>query len=301
MQLEITLHVDSLPSRPQPVPRWLNGPQVRNGVDFEVNDPRYTPDNEPYTSRTTGTPHTVPMANKLEGGESQPMDYAWSKFWRDCLGLYVPAAWHFLPFDRAQGEGAKTWEFLGGFIPATILDQWFLHLIHGARALTNKTGPNNPGFYDPYTGFGTPNEDGSPPRKFYMKEPVTLGNNICSQSSGRRIWALDGFEAPPALEDVRDRFDLLHIFTQSAPNVMDRTPGTSTPNGIWPIPGAPQAGDNIVVHPIISRWTNGSVRWAQGLHLREINLPPERLCAQPAPDARITWPFIPNVPLIRQP
>lgn len=278
----------------QPVPILTEGQYVCCGPDFMVPDPRYTPDNKPYTSRTTGTRYTVPMAHKLDGGDSQPMDYEWSKFWRDCLGLYVPAHFKTSPFDPNAGEG--NWEWLGDFVPASLLDQWFLHLIHGARALTNKTGPNNAGYYDPLTGFGTPGTSGE--MKPYGKEPVTFGNNYCLQSEGRRIWALDGFERPPAVELVKDRFYLLHAFTQSAPKVLDKTPRPGCPNGVWPIPGAPQAGGNVVAHPIISRWEAGRVMTKDGIKLREINIPAERFLSYfPLPEY-VPWPFVPQRDLI---
>jgi hypothetical protein len=284
----------------QPVPRWLPGPQCRTGNDFEVNDPRYAPNNEPYTSRTTGTGHTLPQAHKLEGGLPKKMDYKWSKFWSDCHSLYVPRAWLTMPPDWNDGVD---WTWLGNFKSLVPTEQrkWFLHGIHGARAITNHMGPNDFGYYDPYTCYGTSYEDGRPPDNFYKKEPVTFGNNICNVSEGRKIWALDGFLDPPEVELVRDRFDILHIFTQSSPNLYDATKRPpKCPNGIWYVPTAPQAGENIFVHPIISCWENGKTCTKEGLNLREIQIPVNRYLPMPAPEF-VAWPFIPLRPLIISP
>lgn len=276
----------------QPIPIMPpDGKIIRSGNDFEVADPRYH-ETEPYLPRVNGTKYTVPQAHKYNGGNPQKMTYGWAKLWHDSLAMYAPKAWSVIPpiFD----DGVD-WTWLGNFIPETELDKWWLHLIHYTRAYTNHMSVPMDEYYDPITGFGA----GTQP---FMKEAVMCANNyLWKTSSGNNyFWALDGTKEPPLAEQLRDMFFLLSISTQSSPVQIDKTKSEGLPNGVWKIPGFPQASDNIVVHPLISTWENGKQMDWNGIHLREAVLPTERLVSWPPP-ARVTWPFIPYTDMVLYP
>lgn len=221
------------------------------------------------------------------------MTYEWAKLWYDLLKMYSPSNWSYIPADLNDGND---WEWFNGFIPTSELDKWYLHLIHGARAFTNKVGPNNTGYYDPITGFGTPGPNGKEP---YKKEGVTTGGNYF-WSAGRfnndwRVWCLDGFKPAPAAEQIKDMFFLVHISTQCTPKCVDATPrpDINCPNGIWEITEFPQCGGNIVPVPMISCWEDAPTMQWNGLYLRQNVLTNVRALPYPAPEI-ITWPYIPN-------
>ena len=287
-QLSITRPVIPPPEpHVQPVPIFP-GSGFRGAHDFECNDPRHG-QTKGYVPRTYQQKETIPEAFKYDGGDSQNMTLEWSRLWRDCLGMYAPQTWKTQPADLNDG---KDWSWFNGFIPATELDKWYLHLIHGARAYTNKTGPNDLGYCDFLTGFGT----GTNP---FRMEAVDCGGNYYWRSTGNRFWCLDGLAPAPTAEQVKDNFALLHVATQSSPVVWDATPrpDIDCPNGIWYIPEFPQAGGNIVVRPMISTWSNGSTMEWNGLHLREGQLDAVRVKPWPA-SSYIPWPNIPKRDLI---
>ena len=281
----------------QPVPIYPPENEIFWGLhDFMCNDPRHG-QTEGYVSRTWKQKVPVPAAFKYDGGKSKEMDYGYSKLWRDSLGLYAPQRWKTQPADLNDGND---WSWLRGFIPKCELDKWHLHMVHGARFGTNKTGPNDIGFQDEYTGYGTPDENGN--MTPYKKEPVDLTGNYYWRSSGNRFWCLDGFAPAPEAEQLRDNFFLLHICTQSSPDFWDSTkrPEIGCPKGIWEILDFPQAGGNIAVHPMISLLENGATMSWNGLNLREGVMDVVRLGTWPMPSL-ITWPYIPNRTLVSDP
>ena len=292
MRLDISLHSPQSPPNPQPVPQYP--PLIKRfGSDWEVDDPRH---GDPgFYPRVFGEKDTIPEAFKYGNGNPLEMDLPRATLWRDSLGLYAPQSWKTQPPNWDDGNN---WDWITEkSLVKTRLDQMYLHLIHGARFGTNKTGPNDPGYLDPVTGVGTLGQAGT--LKPYHKEQVTTGGNYVWDAGGGKMWCIDGLAPAPTAEQLRDKFYLLHVCTQSSPVMWDATkrPEIDCPNGIWRRPDFPQAGGNIVVHPIFSTWANGLTMEWNGLHLRQDVMPAVRVKSWPPP-AILTWPYIPNKPLI---
>jgi len=271
----------------QPVPQYP--PTIRRfASDWECDDPRHG-ETRGYIPRVYGEKDTIPEAFKYGNGDPMKMTLPWAKLWFDCFGFYTPRAWDNMPPNWNDGVD---WSWITQKDRVlTERQKWWLHLIHAARAFTNKMSIPDPDRYDPITGVGY----GTTP---FGKEQVTTGGNYVWDAGNGRMWCLDGLAPPPPAELLRDKFYWLHIGTQSSPDVWDATkrPEWDCPNGIWKRPGFPQAGDNIVVHPLISTWDAGATMTWNGIPLRQDVMPAVRVKAWPQSYA--PWPLIPDRPLI---
>ena len=281
IRISITRETQPLPIMPPGEVMWL-------AHDFMADDPRHSTE-LPYVPRVYQTRYTIPEAFKFIRSESQKMTYEWAKLWYDIFAYYCPKHFRTSPADLSTGD----WTWLNGFVPESLLDQWWLHLIHDARAFTNKTGPNVYPYMDVITGYGSGLEP-------FKKELVTTGGNYLWRVDGSPdlVWCLDGLAPAPDYVQLLDLFFLIHIATQCTPNQVDPTPRPGCPNGTWEIIRFPQAGGNIVVHPIISVWEDGAVMEWEGLHLRQNRMDKKRILnTEPA----LPYPYIPDKPLRETP
>ncbi len=279
----------------QPIPIMPPDNKVAYSLhDFACNDPRHG-ETVGYIPRTYSDKAglALPEAFKCDPDLSHEMSIEWATLWHDLLGMYAPKYFKTSPADLSDQD----YSWLNGFVPKNELDKQYLMLIHGARFGTNKTGPNNIGYYDPYTGYGTPGSDGS--MRPYRKEEVDTGGNYYWWSGeGTKVWAIDGKMPAPKAGQLRDMFFLVHIGTQCSNEYFDSTPrpDIGCPNGLWKILEFPQGGSNITTFPFISDWDKGRTMDWNGIYLRETQLPSVRFSLTTHPE--ITWPYIPNKPLI---
>lgn len=274
-----------VPELIQPVPVPLPGEGVYMAHDFMCNDPRYTPDNKPFTPRVLGTKYTVPEAFQFSFSDGLPLDRGWAEFCYDVFAHYAPQDY----VNRPPVHVGEDW--LIGYTPKNLLDDWWLHLMATDRCYTNHMGWNEAGYRDPVTGYGP----GASPMR---KAGVTTGGNYFwkSRQVGEKVyvWCLDHRQAPPPFEKVKDCFWLLHIATQSSPDVVDKTPQANCPNGTWRVPRFPQGEGNAVVVPMMSREDLQTRTW-NGIALRENAIPLKRCLPYPQ---EIGWPYVPESPLL---
>jgi hypothetical protein len=277
----------------QPVPIMPPGDVVGLRNDFEANDPRRFV-TVGYLPRVYGTRYTLPQAFKFRFSDRCKMTYEWAKLSYDLQKHYAPK--RFMT-DPPIPIGPND-DWLMGHTPKNRMDEWYLHLHTHDRFINNGVGWNSPGFYDPVTGFGSGNNP-------YEQEGITTGGNYMwsagTDGNYERVWCLD-YLAPAPPVDLLVKyggFFLYHIATQCTPRVIDKTPRPEIdcPNGIFEIIEFPQGEGNLVPYLCLSREPSMPTMTWNGLHLRQNMVTRVRVKSWPG-DPRITYPYIPEKPLI---
>lgn len=227
-----------------------NGRQLAH--DWSVDDGAH--DKSAYEPRGFDLPET----EKFRRNEYVQMTYPRAKLWFDLFKLCAPANLEKLPDELRRKQDGTYWlnDYWHNLLPP--LEQWWLFLIYWARAFTNKKSIDMPGYYDPITGFGYPDEFGNL-QPFWKEGVTTCGNALWVAEgvggAGVPVWCIDALADPlPSAEHVIQYAALVHAATVSTTNHHDPTPVANAPKGRWDVDPFGYFNGNMVPVPMYSIW-----------------------------------------------
>lgn len=248
--------------------------------DWSVDDGAH--DKPPYEPRGYDLPETEPLIHS----EGVRMISPLANLWFDLFSLCAPKDLELLPESLCYDAKGVRWLSFEWYDRLMPIEQWWLFLIYWARAFTNKVSINLPGYFDPITGFGVPNSDGSM-KEFIKLGVATCGNMLCIADGvgggGVPVWCLDATpEAIPYLPTAEKLLEypwLCHAATISTTHHPDPTILPNAPKGRWDVDPFGYLRENVVPVPMFSIWTgqNAATMIYDGMRLRVNWFAPTRI------------------------
>lgn len=242
--------------------RMLPPGQVRRlGHDWEVPDATHGA--EEYEPRVAVPPpgDKLPETEKMRHNEFIPMNFDLAGLWFDAFALHASANLEAPSPDLISWATDKM-----PWLPP--IEQWWLFLIHWARAFTNKRSVPIDGFYDPITGFGW--KAGAKP---FEKEQLTTCGNIVWVAegvggAGTPVWCIDARAPMPEAWKLLDKPYLLHYATVSTDIRVSTVQTPATPRGTWRVDPFGYFNGNPVPVPLFSDWEDAPTATYDGIPLR---------------------------------